>query len=509
MIDLSQFPGIDSATLKVGMEIHVELATRTKMFTAARSVAHPDHLEAEPNTLLDPVVVGMPGTLPVLNRAAIEMAMRVGLALNCEIARFTKWDRKGYYYPDLPKSYQISQYDLPLCGPGWLEVAVDPEDGGTGEPQRIGIVRAHLEEDAGKLLHEAPGGIAIDHSIVDLNRAGTPLLEIVTEPDLTSPEQCVAFARKLHNLCIYHGVTVGDMQRGHMRFEPNINVVIAKGGETYATPIVEIKNLNSFRAVRGAVAYEYQRQIEAFVETGEVMGERAKTTRGWDDARGVTTLQRHKEDADEYRYFPDPDLVPVTVDVAWIDKVRSDMKPAPDELAEQWIGMGVDRKDTALLIGNAKTAADFAAVIECGDVPPPQAAKLFNNNLARIANERSCAVHELDITPDQIRGVMKLSADDKISSSGVDQLLAVCCDEDGEAEQLAEKHDLLQVSDTGALEAMVVQIIADEKNAKAVEDIRGGKDKAIGALMGQIMKMSKGQANPKMVTQLIKSKLQG
>ncbi|MDX1565979.1 MAG: hypothetical protein R3236_11260, partial [Phycisphaeraceae bacterium] len=268
--------------LLVGLEIHVELSTRSKMWTGAANVAHVDHEDAEPNSLVDPVVMGLPGTLPVMNRRAVEMSIRVGLALGCAIATRCKWDRKSYCYPDLPKNYQISQYDLPLCGEGVLEAPLDDED---SQRRPVRIRRAHLEEDAGKLLHEAPGGRPIDGSIVDLNRAGTPLLEIVTEPDINSAQQAVAFGRALRNIVRHLDVSEAVMQRGHMRFEPNINVIIEKDGREYATPIVEIKNLNSFKALRDSIEHEHVRQVHQWLEDGKVMGPRMKQTRGWDDAK--------------------------------------------------------------------------------------------------------------------------------------------------------------------------------------------------------------------------------
>ena len=290
--------------LIVGMEIHVELATRSKMFTAAPNVAHPDHYDAQPNSLCDPVVIGMPGVLPVINKQAVEMSMLVGLALGCKIAKMTKWDRKSYYYPDLPKNYQISQYDQPLCEQGRIDVPIsdDPQ----AALKTVRIRRAHLEEDAGKLLHEAPGGVKIDFSIVDLNRAGTPLLEIVTEPDLASAQEAVSFGQALRNLCRFLGVSEGIMQKGHMRFEPNINVEIEHHGQTYQTPIVEIKNLNSFKALHGAIEHEHERQIEQWLETRRVMGPGAKATRGWDDVNQVTTPQREKRRRPRLPLFPRP-----------------------------------------------------------------------------------------------------------------------------------------------------------------------------------------------------------
>lgn len=503
-------PGM-SARLMVGMEIHVELATRGKMFTSAPNVAHRDHFNAPPNSLLDPVVVGMPGTLPVINRAAVEMAIRVGLALGCAIAPFTRWDRKSYYYPDLPKNYQISQYDLPLCGPGSVAIPLtDAPLVASGGPTKIvRIIRAHLEEDAGKLLHEAPGGRPIDYSIVDLNRAGTPLLEIVTEPDIESADQAVIFGQTLRRIVRHLGVSEAVMQMGHMRFEPNINVIITRDGREYRTPIVEIKNLNSFKAVHGAITHEFTRQIEEWLETGKVMGGRAKTTRGWDDVRGITTLQRRKEDADEYRYFPDPDLVPLIVEPAWIEKLRAELPELPQARQQRYLhDFGLDPRQVDQLIDEPRLCAMYDQVMAAG-VSPKRAAALLLNYGAKRANERGCAIHELAITPAQIAEIEKLTAAGTISSNAADELFNLCIDHpDTSAAELAEKHSLIQVSDAAQLEAFVDQVIADPKLARAVEDVRAGKDKAIGALLGRIMRLSQGKANPQAVTAIIKQKLQ-
>jgi aspartyl-tRNA(Asn)/glutamyl-tRNA(Gln) amidotransferase subunit B len=491
--------------LIVGMEVHVELATRSKMFTAAPNVAHPDFYEAEPNTLLDPVVVGMPGVLPVANREAVRMSIQVGLALGCQIARFTKWDRKSYYYPDLPKNYQISQYDLPLCFDGAVDVPLSDERGGA--THRVRIRRAHLEEDAGKLLHEAPGGTPIDYSIVDLNRAGTPLLEIVTEPDFHTAQQVVAFAQMLRQLCRHLGVSEGVMQRGHMRFEPNINVVITREGKTYKTPIVEIKNLNSFRSVQGAVEYEYQRQVDEWLKTGKVLSSGAKTTRGWDDVKGVTFLQREKEEAHDYRYFPDPDLVPLTVSDAWLQEIRGSMPEMPAAREKRYLDSGVGLKETRQIMDDVSLSRFFEDVLALG-APAPRAATMLLNYGAKRANERGKPLAQLGITPAQVKGILDLVAADKIGSSAADQLFGLCCDHPGaDPEQLASQHQMLQVSDTGALAGFVDAVLADEKNARAIADLKAGKDKAIGALVGQIMKLSKGQANPKLVGDMIKAKV--
>ncbi len=286
----------------VGMEIHVQLATKSKMFTGAAN-----GFGAEPNTQVDEQVLGLPGVLPVMNKRAVEYAIKVGLALGCTIAKHTKWDRKSYYYPDLPKNYQISQYDLPLCFGGEFDLLRKD-----GTSQKVRIRRAHLEEDAGKLLHEAPGGYAIDFSIVDLNRAGTPLLEIVTEPDLATPADVALFGQELQKIVQFLGVSEGQVQMRHMRFEPNINVHITdESGQVHKTAITEIKNLNSFGVLEKATAYEVQRQIQQWRETGSLG---RKSTYGWDDAKQATYWQRDKEEANDYPYFPDPDMVPVEVD---------------------------------------------------------------------------------------------------------------------------------------------------------------------------------------------------
>ena len=495
------------ARLMVGLEIHVELATRSKMFTSVPNIACPEFYDAQPNTLLDPVVIGMPGTLPVINISAVEMSIRVGLALGCRIASVTKWDRKSYYYPDLPKNYQISQFDQPLCVGGCLEVPVS--DAADAPCKPIRIIRAHLEEDAGKLLHEAPGGIPIDHSIVDLNRAGTPLLEIVTEPDFETADQVVAFGQALRNICRTLGVSEAVMERGHIRFEPNINVVIERGGQTYRTPIIEIKNLNSFKAVHGAINYEYQRQIDEWLETGGVMTQRAKRTRGWDDQNMCTVHQREKEDADEYRYFPDPDLVPITISDQWLDRIKADLPELPLQRQRRYVDdLGVSHVDARSIIDEPRVADFFEAVLELGADPQRVAAMLLNYG-AKRANDRKCRIDELGISPVQIKQIVDLTGADKISSSAADELFGLCCESDDSAAQLADRHDLVQVSDTGALEAYVDQVLAEARNQKLVADIKGGKDKAIGALIGQVMKLSRGQANPKLVTDVIRQKVVG
>src|SRR3989440_4726526 len=377
---------IQSYKVLVGMEIHVQLSTLSKMFTGAAN-----GFGGEPNSQVDEQVLGLPGTLPVLNKKAVEYSIKTGLALNCRIASFTKWDRKSYYYPDLPKNYQISQYDLPLCAEGHFDITA--EDGST---KRIRIRRAHLEEDAGKLLHEAPGGHPIDHSVVDLNRAGTPLLEIVTEPDLSSPKEVSLFAQELQKLVQYLGVSHGQMQMGHMRFEPNINVHITDAeGAVHKTAITEIKNLNSFSVLQRATDYEAQRQIHQWEDTGS-LGK--KSTYGWAESAGRTFHQRDKEEANDYRYFPDPDLVPVEVDEAWISNLKSEIGELPAARRQRYVeALGLKEKDAAILAGDRMTGDYFEAVLASG-APAPRASALMEA-LRELANETGTQLVSLGVAP--------------------------------------------------------------------------------------------------------------
>ena len=490
--------------LVVGMEIHVELATRAKMFSSAPNVAHPDHFDAEPNTLLDPVVIGLPGVLPVINRRAVEMAMLVGLALNCRIAGYTKWDRKSYYYPDLPKNYQISQYDQPLCVDGSCQIPSDEPN----QTQTIRIIRAHLEEDAGKLLHEAPGGVPIDHSIVDLNRAGTPLLEIVTYPDFASAEQAVHFARLLRQICRHLGVSHCIMQRGQMRFEPNINVIIEQGGTEYRTPIVEIKNLNSFKALENAIRYEQKRQVDRWLQHPQTAAPGTKSTRGWDDVRNQTVLQREKEEAHDYRYFPDPDLVPLKISDAWIGQVRCHLGERPDARKSRYVNeLALPVKDAGAIVDDPYLCRFFDQVMAEG-ADPRRAASMLRNAGARLARQRGCTIDQLGITAAQLKGIIDLVEAGKIGSTGADELFGYCLDDDRPAQELAAAHRLLQISGTEALAGFVDQVLVDPSNSRAIADMRSGKDKAVGALIGHVMKLSKGQANPQRVVALIREKLQ-
>ncbi len=479
--------------LLVGLEIHVQLATKTKMFCGCRL-----GFNDPPNSNVCPVCIGMPGVLPVMNKTAYEYAVKAGLALNCQIARFTKWDRKSYYYPDLPKNYQTSQYDLPMSFDGYMDIPL--EDGRT---KTIRIIRAHLEEDAGKNLHEG-----LDHSQVDLNRAGTPLLEIVTQPDLNSPEECQILAMELQKLVQFLGISEANMQMGHMRFEPNINLIIREHGQEYRTPICEVKNLNSFRALERSVAYEQWRQLEEWKhDSGYTMENRGKQNRGWDDNRNETVFQREKEEAHEYRYFPEPDLVPVEIDDAWLARIQSEMPELPLTMKKRFIEeYGLSEYDASVLTGNRATADYFDAAIQLGGFPK-RIANIITQFGLKIANDRQCGVNELGVTPGQVAKLAGLLEEGTVNASAGAAIFEKMLRDSRDPAEIAQSDNLIQQSDAGALEALVNEVIA--ANAKAFEDFAsGGKKagKARGFLLGQVMQKTKGQANPQVVGQLLDAK---
>lgn len=498
----------------IGMEVHIELSTRTKCFTRVENVAHTDNHDANANTLIDPITLALPGALPVLNRAAVDLSIRMGLAMGCSINRTSVWDRKSYFYPDLPKAYQISQYDLPICGPGVMRI----HDEAGKHVVDAQIIRAHLEEDAGKLMHEAPGGQPIDFSIVDLNRAGTPLLEIVTEPCFATADEAVLYSQALRRLARFIGVTEGVMQRGHMRFEPNINCELTlDDGSTVRTPITEVKNLNSFRALRGAIDYEIKQQPKRFAENGRTHGMGTKATRGWDDARGVTTPQREKEDAHDYRYFPDPDLPPVTVDDAWLARVASEFGELPAARQSRYANdFGLKPKEIAALLEEREVADYFEAVVAAmreiaSELTPERAGRLAGNavlqTLAKLANERGMHASDLGVTPTQAAAVQVMRESGEINSNAADELFEVIAGDEGTVDprSIAEARGLLIVRDDGALEAWCEQVIA--ANPQIAEQIRGGKQQAIGRLIGEVMKLAGGAADAKAVRGALMDKL--
>jgi aspartyl-tRNA(Asn)/glutamyl-tRNA(Gln) amidotransferase subunit B len=477
----------------VGLEIHVQLSTKTKMFCGCAL-----SFGEEPNSRVCPVCLGLPGALPVMNGQAVEYAMLAAMALDCHVAEFTKWDRKSYYYPDLPKNYQISQYDLPLGSNGFIEIPL--ESGGT---KRIRIRRVHLEEDAGKNLHAAG-----NFSQVDLNRAGTPLLEIVTEPDLSSPEQVRALAVELQRIVRYLGISEADMQKGHMRFEPNVNLVIERAGQQFKTPIAEVKNLNSFRALERSVAYEVRRQLDDFLETGRTMQMGNKSTRGWDDVNEATVLQREKEEAHDYRYFPDPDLVPVTTGPQWLDEIRSRLCELPLQRQVRYVReYGLSDYDAGVLTAERSTADFFEQAVRGGG-DPKRVCNLLTQTGLKLANERGRDLRGLGLEPDAVAALARMIDAGTVSASAGNTILQAMVETGKKPEVLAEELNLLQKSDAGELEAIVAEVLA--QNVTAVADvIAGGKksQKARGFLLGQVMQRTKGQANPKVVSQLLDRKL--
>ncbi|MBN1943718.1 MAG: Asp-tRNA(Asn)/Glu-tRNA(Gln) amidotransferase subunit GatB [Phycisphaerae bacterium] len=479
----------------VGLEIHVELATETKMFCRCRN-----HFGDPPNTNVCPVCLGMPGVLPVMNGRAVEFAMKVGLALNCTVPGYTKWDRKNYYYPDLPKNYQISQYDLPLAQNGFLEIPLS-----SGETKQIRVLRAHLEEDAGKNTHDIPGCTG-----VDLNRAGVPLLEIVSEPDMNSVEEVMGYAKSMHRLVRWLGVSEANMQMGHMRFEPNINLHITRGGVTYKTPIVEVKNLNSFRALENAVAFEIQRQYDEWQGNPEgfVLAKLGKQNRGYDDGTCKTVFQREKEEAHDYRYLPDPDLVPVTVSDEWRQRVAGEIGELPLARRARFMAdYGLNFKDADALTQDAPTGDLLDQSVAAG-AEAKRCVNLLLGRGAAVANERGCAIADIGVTVEQLAELAKMMSAGDVNATAADKIFEKLLAEGGQPRAIAEKQGLLTVKDLGQVEQWVDAAIA--ANPQAVEEIQSGgkkQKKAFGFLTGQVMQASKGAAPPAEVQKLLQQKL--
>ncbi|MCD6303996.1 MAG: Asp-tRNA(Asn)/Glu-tRNA(Gln) amidotransferase subunit GatB [Planctomycetes bacterium] len=481
----------------IGLEIHVELDTRTKMFCRC-----PNRFADPPNTNVCPVCLGMPGVLPVMNGRAVEYAAKVALALNCSVADFTKWDRKSYNYPDLPKNYQISQYDLPIGAGGYLEVPL-PD----GRTKTVRVRRAHLEEDAGKNVHDRPG-----HTCVDLNRAGVPLLEIVSEPDMNDVEEVLAYARQIHRLVRWLGVSRANMQMGHVRFEPNINLHVTRGGRTYETPIVEVKNLNSFRALERTVRYEIDRQYAEWLADPEGFSQErlGKQNRGYDDARGTTVFQREKEESHDYRYFPDPDLVPVETDEPWRRRIAETIGELPLARRRRFMDdYGLTFKEADALTQDAPTGDLLDAAVAAG-ADARRCTNLLLGRGAALANERGCTIAAVGVTADQLAELARMLQDGQVNATAAAKIFDILADRGGSPREIAAAEGLLAVSDAGAIEAWVDEAIA--ANPDAVEQVRGGgkkQKKAFGFLMGQVMQRSGGAAVPAEVQRLLRRKLGG
>lgn len=490
-------------TTIIGLEVHVQLQTHSKIFCGCSTTFNPDH----PNVQTCPVCLGLPGSLPVMNRHAFDLAVKTAMAINCEIARFTKWDRKQYYYPDLPKGYQISQYDLPFSHDGWLEIVINKE---TGEKKKIGIIRAHLEEDAGKNTHDETGRGS--DSQVDLNRAGTPLLEIVSKPDLRSAQEAKEYLEELKLLLTYLEVSDCNMQEGSLRCDANVNVHIEKDGKKIATPLVEIKNLNSFRNVELAIEFEAERQYRQWKEDGLTFGQVNKETRGYDAIRNITVAQRSKEEAADYRYFPDPDLVPVTVEEAYLDAVRQSMVEFPAARRSRFIQQyQLSNYDAAVIIDQGLVFADYVEEVArlCGD--GKQACNWVTQDVLREMNDRKLSIEQFPIQPPVLGAILKRINDKKITiKSGREIFLNLLNSEDPSTisvdriDQIIQDQDLSMVADSGQLEGVIAAVLG--KNPKAVADFKGGKQAAAGSLIGQVMRELKG-ADAAMVRELLLKKL--
>ena len=474
----------------IGLEVHAELKTKTKAFCSCST-----EFGAEPNTHVCPVCLGMPGALPVLNKRVVEFAIRAGLALNCDIQKFNKMDRKNYFYPDLAKNYQISQWDEPICLGGHIDIRVD------GEKKRIGITRIHMEEDAGKLVHSGLTISTSDSSAVDYNRAGVPLIEIVSEPDMRSAAEARAYMEQLKAILEYTDVCDCKMQEGSLRCDANISVM-PEGATEFGTR-AEIKNLNSFRALERAIEYEVERQIEIVEDGGHVVQE----TRTWDDANGVTLSMRSKEEAHDYRYFPEPDLVPINLDQAWIDEIKATLPELPSARKERLLAEDVPEDNADIIVASKKVADYF----DEGTKATKNLKALSNWLIGDVAGYLNAEGIEIDdpefkITPNHLGELVNLIDKGVLSSKLAKQVFAEMLKENEAPEALVKKLGLEQVSDAGELGKLVDEVIA--ANPQSIADFKAGKKKALGFLVGQIMKATQGKANPGMVNKMLMEKLQ-
>ncbi len=459
----------------IGLEVHVQLATKSKLFCRCAN-----RYGAPPNTLTCPVCTGLPGALPVMNRKAYVLSVFAALGLNCSIPLFTKWDRKNYFYPDLPKGFQTSQFDLPLSENGYLEI-IDPD--GVFETKRVGIIRAHLEEDAGKSLHDEHEGTG--DSRIDLNRCGTPLLEIVSEPDLRSPEEASVYLSELKLLLGYLGVSDCNMQEGSLRVDANVNLHIEQDGGMKATPIVEVKNMNSFRAVGRALAYEAERQFDLWQDTGRSLGDPGvtKETRGWDDAAGITRGQRSKEESSDYRYFPEPDLPPVIITEEEVESHRANLGRLPAQLRDHLASnYGLSGYDASVLVNQGQALVEYfervAEVVRDGKL----VSNWIQQDVMRILGERDITIDDYPVTDSSLASLLKLVSSGKLTTSRGREVLARMLQENESVESAIESLGIAEV-DMGEAEELCRKLL--ELNPKVVADLKDGKQKAVGALIGQ------------------------
>jgi len=469
----------------IGLEIHAQLATKSKIFSGA-STAY----GAEPNTQTSVVDIALPGVLPVLNKEAVHMAVKFGMAIGAEVADRSVFARKNYFYPDLPKGYQISQFDLPIVGIGAIDIELE-----NGETKTIGVTRAHLEEDAGKSLHEDYAGM----TGIDLNRAGTPLLEIVSEPDMRSAKEAVAYMKKIHSLVQYIGICDGNMQEGSFRCDANVSVR-PKGQEEYGTR-AELKNINSFRFVERAINIEVERQIDLIEDGGKVVQE----TRLYDSDKNETRSMRSKEEANDYRYFPDPDLLPVVITEEFRQQVLAELPELPEQKMQRYMSaLGLSAYDAGVLTASLGLANYFEIVVDkTGDAK--LSANWITGELSARLNSEEIEIENARVDADAFSLLLARIKDNTISGKIAKDVLDAMWNGEGSADDIIESKGLKQITDTGAIEAYVDEVIAN--NPSQFEELKGGKDKMMGFFVGQIMKMSKGKANPAQVNELIRSKM--
>jgi aspartyl-tRNA(Asn)/glutamyl-tRNA(Gln) amidotransferase subunit B len=470
----------------IGLEIHCQLLTQSKIFSGAATA-----YGAEPNTQADAVTLGLPGVLPVLNAEAVRMAVKFGLAIGAQVAPRCVFARKHYFYPDLPKGYQISQYELPIVAKGKVSLAL--EDGST---RTIGVTRAHLEEDAGKSLHEGFGNA----SGIDLNRAGTPLIEIVSEPELRSAQEAVAYMKQLHQLVVYLGICDGNMQEGSFRCDANVSVR-KTSSDKFGTR-TETKNINSFRYVEKAIEYEIQRQIEVLESGGKIVQE----TRLFNPDTGETRTMRSKEEAMDYRYFPDPDLLPVVCDAAFIEWVRADMPELPEAKKRRFEQQyGLPAYDATVLTGERALADFYEAVVKKSGADPKLCANWTTTDLLGALNKLGKTIESSPITSEMLAGLLKRIADKTISGKIAKEVFEAMVAGEGEADAIIKAKGLVQITDEGAIVKAIEEIMA--KNPGQLAEYRSGKDKLFGFFVGQVMKATQGKANPDAVNRLLKEKL--
>ncbi|WP_277300613.1 Asp-tRNA(Asn)/Glu-tRNA(Gln) amidotransferase subunit GatB [Veillonella montpellierensis] len=472
----------------VGLEVHTELKTKSKIFCGCTT-----EFGGAPNTHVCPICLGLPGVLPVINKKVVDYAIKVGLALHCDILQFNKFDRKQYYYPDLPKNFQTSQYDLPICLNGYLDIEVD------GNTRRIGITRIHMEEDAGKLVHSGNTISDSNSSNVDYNRTGVPLLEIVSEPDIRSGAEAKAYVEKLRSILQYLDVSDCRMEEGSLRCDANISIRLM--GDTKLGTKSEIKNMNTLTGIQKGIEYEALRQAQLVEDGGSVVQE----TRTWDDAQGITLSMRKKEKENDYRYFPEPDLVPIIISDEQIEAARQSLPELPDQKLARFIEeLKLSHEDATILTSTRQSAEYFESAIAAGS-DPKTVANWMLGDLSKMVNENNLTFDKAKVTPQQLSAMIALIEKGTISGKIAKKVIVSMWNTGKDADTIVKEEGLVQITDTSAIEEIVKQVIAN--NPKPVEDVKSGNNKAIGFLVGQVMKESKGRANPGLVNQLLQKLL--